>query len=310
MRSQRPEGPQRSSFWGGVAAGLVLPLLGLWLWAGPVLASALHPPARSGQSEEAALITPAPPTRILILGVDERKGDSGRSDTMLLLQIDAGSPLRILSIPRDTKVTLKDHGESKINSAYTYGGPDLAREAVATLTGLTVDYYVKINLAGFRHLVDLLGGIEFNVPKRMHYVDPTDGLLIDLQPGLQHLDGTKAEQLVRFRHDEVGDDVGRIGRQQEFLKALVAEALTPSKLPELPGLVMSARQYVETDLPVAAQFKLAQAVYGARSSGGLVVETLPGHGGYEDGISFYLPDRSQLQRLAKLWQYGVTQDHP
>ncbi|HYF92257.1 MAG TPA: LCP family protein [Symbiobacteriaceae bacterium] len=285
-------------FWAGVIVGLLIPLAGLVLWmrtpATDVQPAATENPAAADRGGE--------PTHILVLGVDERQQvDGSRTDTMMLVRV-AGGQVRVLAIPRDTLVHMEGHDDSKINSAYTYGGTDLAKEVAGDLLGVQVDHYVKINLAGFRHVVDLMGGVQFDVPKAMHYVDPTDGTYIDLEPGLQLLDGEKAEQFVRFRHDEIGDDMGRIHRQQEFLKAAVAQALTPSNWLKLPQLLYTARGYVETDIPVTEQLKLAQSAYKAQQSEAIVQETLPGHGDYVDGISFYLVDEEQLDRLVSTWE--------
>jgi LCP family protein required for cell wall assembly len=240
--------------------------------------------------------------QILVMGVDARSSvDGERTDTMMLVRVADGET-RILSIPRDTLVQMEGHGDSKINSAYTYGGTDLAQQVVGRLTGLPVDYYVKIDLSGFRHLIDLMGGVWFDVPKRMSYVDPTDNFVVDLQPGRQLLDGAKAEQLVRFRHDEIGDDMGRIARQQEFLKAAALQALTPSNLPRLPQLLYTARQYVQTDIPLTRQLGLAQALFRAEQHGAVVQETVPGKGDYVDGISFFVVDHPELNRLVTTWQ--------
>lgn len=305
MRLRRTQGIRR--FWAGVAVGLLIPLSGLalWLMRPDMIAQAAQPghnPAlqrnNSTQTDRAAQ-----PTQVLVLGVDERKQVEGsRTDTMMLVQV-AGGQVRMLSLPRDTLVHMEGHAESKINSAYTYGGTDLAKEVTGELLGVPVNYYVKVDLAGFRKLVDMMGGVEYNIPKAMYYVDPTDNTVIDLKPGLQVLNGEKAEQFVRFRADEIGDDMGRIGRQQDFLKAAVSQALTARNLIKLPQLLYAARGYVETDIPLAEQLKLAQALFRAQGEGAIVQETLPGHGDYVDGISFFLVDKEELQRLTTAWQH-------
>lgn len=286
----------RFGFVAGVVAGLLLSLAGFLLaWSAPLIALA---PAPSGSAAVPGLSQPA---HILVLGVDERQHDTGRSDSMMLVRVAPGAPVRVLAIPRDTLVKIDGHGEGKANSAYTYGGPELAKRSVSRLLGLPVDYYVKVDMAGFRDLVDLMGGVTVEVPKFMHYEDPFDGLKIHLSPGTQVLDGAKAEQFVRFRYDEVGDDVGRIARQHEFLKAAASQLLAPANLPRLPKLIYSASGYVDTDLPVGRQVSLAYSIYSAQQSAAILQETLPGHGDYVDGISFFLPDRKALSKLVSVW---------
>ncbi|HEY3367602.1 MAG TPA: LCP family protein [Symbiobacteriaceae bacterium] len=287
-------------FLAGFLAGLLLAagsLFAYWnlvpkrpLWSSPAQPAAQSPAA-----------APAP-VNVLVLGVDERKNDVGRSDTMLLVRFEAGG-VRVISIPRDTLVTIDGHGDSKANAAFAYGGAGLSRKVVSDLLGLPVDYYVKVNMEGFKHLVDLMGGVPFNVPKPMYYVDPDDDLVIDLKPGPQLLDGKKAEEFVRFRHDENGDDMGRVARQQAFMKAAAARALTPANLPKLPALLFTASRYLQTNIPVTEQWRLVQALYqAAQSPGALVEETLPGRGDYAGDVSYFVVNRAELTRLKADWQ--------
>lgn len=248
------------------------------------------------------------PVYVLVLGVDERPGDPGRSDTMLLVRVGGGA-LRVLSLPRDTRVILEGVGEAKLNAAYAWGGPELAVRTVSDLLGLPVHYYVKVNLAGFRTLVDLIGGVPMYVEAPMHYVDPDDNLVIDLQPGHQVLDGRRAEQYVRFRSDAMGDDLSRIRRQQQFLRAAARRALQPGNLPRLPKLLRTARQHVETNVPLAEQFRLATTAIHSYQAGALITETLPGHAAYVGPISYFLPDFQQIERLRSAWQAPGAMDN-
>lgn len=252
-------------------------------------------PAAGSQSDSASH-----GTNILVMGIDERPGDYGRSDTMMLVSIDPDhSRINLLSIPRDTLVTLPGHGQQKINAAYAYGGPSLAKQTVAELTGLPVDYYIKVNLRGFVKLVDLVGGVDINVPEKMDYEDPTQGLSIHLKPGMQHLDGQTALGYVRFRGDPRAD-LGRIERQQGFLRALAAQVLKPSILPKLPALIAQARSMVATDIPTAEQVSLAVSAYRYYGNG-VEMATVPGTPRYIDGISYYVPDLDQLRQQLSSW---------
>lgn len=284
-------------FLAGAALGLLLTVGGLFLFGLLPLpgGGATQPPDGAGAGSESR------PVYVLVLGVDERPDDPGRSDTLFVVRIGDGQ-VRVLSIPRDTLVRIEGHGEGKVNSAYTYGGPELAKQTVAGLLKLPIDHYVKVNLAGFRQMVDLIGGVPYDVERPMRYEDPYDGLVIDLKPGPQLLDGRKAEQYVRFRHDEIGDDLGRIHRQQAFLKAAARHALRPANLPRLPQLLYTASQQVETDLPAADQLRLARAGYAAQQADAIVQETLPGHSDYVGDLSFYLPDQKELARLMAIWR--------
>ena len=248
------------------------------------------------------------PVYVLMMGVDERPGDPGRSDTMLLVRV-GGGPIRVLSLPRDTRVMLEGVGEAKLNAAYAWGGPELAMRTVSDLLGLPVEYYVKVNLAGFRKLVDLIGGVPMHIEAPMRYVDPYENLAIDLQPGHQVLDGRRAEQYVRFRNDAAGDDLSRIRRQQQFLQAAARRALQPANLPRLPALLRTAAEHVETNLPPAEQFRLATAAIQAYHGGILDIETLPGYAAYVGPVSYFLPDYEEITRLRQAWLAPHTMDN-
>nr|WP_277876569.1 MULTISPECIES: LCP family protein [unclassified Leptolyngbya] len=193
--------------------------------------------------------------------VDAKPGSdevfSGRSDTMLLLRLDpTDNSVNVLSIPRDTQVEVPGIGVTKINQANASGGPLLARETISkTLNGVEVDRYVRVSTDAFRELVDLVGGIDVYVPQRMEYTDNTQKLKIDLQPGWQTLDGAKAEQFARFRHDSFGD-IGRVQRQQALIKALRAKLTNPLILPRIPNLVSMMQKYIDTNLSMEEMLAL------------------------------------------------------
>lgn len=197
------------------------------------------------------------PINILVMGIDRvpnvpdgsPEGFNGRSDTMLLVRIDpAAESVNVLSIPRDTRVTIPDVGFNKINHANTVGGAELAAQTVsANLDGVTIDRYVRISTDAFRELVDLLGGVRIFVPQEMYYVDNTQGLTIDLQPGWQTLNGEQAEGFARYRRDGYGD-VGRVQRQQQLIRALRDRLMEPTVLPKLPEAMQIVQQNIDTNL--------------------------------------------------------------
>lgn len=209
--------------------------------------------------------------QILFLGTDEEVEANVRSDSIMLISIDIKTgDLGILSIPRDTRVWVQSRERwERINSAYAHGGPKMAMEAVSHLLGVPVYYYVHTDFQGFQKVVDLLGGVEINVDKRMQYSDQAQNLYIDLQPGLQTLDGEKALQYVRYR-DRLGDIAlvdpfneqydGRVERQRKFLEALTAKVLSPSSIPKLPQLVAQGFKIVNTNLPWEKVLNLTLAI--------------------------------------------------
>ncbi|WP_347272296.1 LCP family protein [Pseudanabaena sp. FACHB-1998] len=197
------------------------------------------------------------PYQILVMGVDRvldapvgsPEAFNGRSDSMLLVRFDPSDrSVNILSIPRDTQVPIPNYGVTKINAANVYGGAELAKTTVSEkLNGVEIDRYVRLDTSGLSALVDAVGGVEVNVPKRMKYVDKTQKLNINLYPGLQTLNGEQAEGFARFRYDEEGD-IGRIKRQQVVLKALKAKLAHPSSILHLPDLINVMQKHVDSNL--------------------------------------------------------------
>ena len=233
---------------------------------------------------------------VMIMGVDERDDDVGRSDTLMIAALDPKKEqAALLSIPRDTRVKIKGHGFDKINAAYAYGGHKLTQDTVEKFIGVPMDHYVIINIKAFQRIIDALGGIDINVEKRMFYEDPWDddgGLVIDLRPGQQHMDGKTAVTYVRYRDEE--GDIGRIGRQQKFMKAVMDKVTSPAIIPQLPTIIKEVLSSVKTDLSLRQMLEFAGALKEAQKNG-LKTEMVPGRGLYIEGISYWIPDISKLR---------------
>lgn len=207
----------------------------------------------------------ARPINILVMGVDrvlDAPANSseifaGRSDTILLVRFDPEDhSVRMLSIPRDTRIDDMELEIPKINHANTQGGAALAARVVSkTLNNVPIDRYVRVTSDAFRELVDLVGGVEVFVPHPMSYVDVTQKLEIDLEQGWQTLNGEQAEQFVRYR-DTQGGDVGRVQRQQALLKALRERLQSPAVIAQLPQAVRMLEQYVDTNLSLEEMLAL------------------------------------------------------
>ncbi len=258
----------------------------------------------SGKSQSTNALTPVTGGKIniLVLGVDEREDDVGRSDTTFVVTIDKSSKkVSLLSIPRDTRVAIPGHGWDKINHAYADGGAGLSKKTVENLLGIPVNYTVTISFSGFVKIIDALGGVTIDVDKRMYYSDPYDdngGLLIDLKPGLQHLDGKTAVQYVRYRDEE--GDIGRVTRQQKFMKAVLQEAGKPQVIAKLPELIKEFAGAVRTDMPVSEMLQLIPLAHDAAQQG-LNADTVDGTPVYIQDVSYWLPNIVELrQKVASL----------
>lgn len=168
------------------------------------------------------------PQNILIIGSDKRAGaefeeDPGRSDTTMLLRLDPDrDAIAVMSIPRDLKVEIPEHGSGKFNEAYAYGGPKLTLRTVKQLTGLPINHVVNVDFLGFVRAVYAIGCVYTEVDKRYYHsnvgVAPSEQYAeINVQPGYQLLCGKKALQYVRYRHTDT--DLVRSARQQDFISA-------------------------------------------------------------------------------------------
>jgi LCP family protein required for cell wall assembly len=203
-----------------------------------------------------------------VSGTNQDIGGEARADTIMLVHIDpATNKTIILSFPRDLWVSIPGHGTDKINAAFeggiNGGGPQLMADTVHQLTHLTVDHYLYVDLNGFQQAVDTVGGVDMCIPSyyvntpgdlegvdasgntvSIHYsevghvADPYTGL--DVLPGCQHLGGAQALAYVRSRHNlpcSPIPDFARIGRQQQFMRALINQTLKPTEIAKAPGLV-------------------------------------------------------------------------
>jgi LCP family protein required for cell wall assembly len=186
----------------------------------------------------------------VISGTNADIGGSQRSDTIILIHVDpTQQKATVLSFPRDLWVPIPGRGTDKINSAFEGGvhggGPDLVAKTVEDLTGLHINHFLYVDLAGFEGVVNALGGVRMCVPYPMS--DPLTGL--NIRAGCQDFDGRTALAFVRTRHQpcDAVPDFARIGRQQQFLRAVLTKLLSPSELPHLPGLVKPVASNIVTD---------------------------------------------------------------
>ncbi|MDR1979439.1 MAG: LCP family protein [Synergistaceae bacterium] len=184
---------------------------------------------------------------ILIVGLDEVDGGR-RSDAIALAVVDQDAQaIRMLSIPRDSRVQIPGRGWDKINHAYAYGGLTLLKETVMNLFNVGINYFVVVNYDSFPRIVDLLGGIDIDVEKKLVYTDYSAKLFINIPKGPQHMTGKTLLEYVRFRHDPLGD-IGRVQRQQKVVALLMEKLKSASIIPKIPSLVGEIVSAVNTDL--------------------------------------------------------------
>lgn len=204
----------------------------------------------------------------LIVGSDSREGleslenfgaaGGARGDVIILVRLDQStSRAQMLSIPRDLLVQIPGHGQRKINASYALGGPALLVDTIKANLDVEVNHYVEIDFVGFQALVDELGGIEIAFPYAAR--DSKSGL--DVQAGSQTLDGAQALAYARSRRYQENqngswvsveaNDIGRTGRQQEVIRAILAELKSPATIADAGDIASTMAQHMTIDSRLA-----------------------------------------------------------
>lgn len=207
----------------------------------------MHEPIKREKSvkrEEVVAVEKLDPISFLILGVDERKGDSGRSDTMVVLTVNpTKKSMQMMSIPRDTRVNIVGYGsEDKINHAYAYGGVEMAIDTVEEFLDIPIDYYVKVNMESFKEIVDAVGGITVNNTLSFNF----EGSYFP--EGQIELNGTKALKYARMRKLDPNGDFGRQDRQKEVIQAVIKKGASLGTLGNFQDILDAISQNIKTNL--------------------------------------------------------------
>jgi polyisoprenyl-teichoic acid--peptidoglycan teichoic acid transferase len=266
------------------------------------------------------------PVNILVLGVKVLSSDvdnppanaqklgylptlnslEGLSDSMLLLRFNPGSQqLVVLSLPRDTRTYVDGAGVTKLNEANAVGGPALAARSTSDLLGgVGIDRYIRINVLGVEKLIDALGGISVYVPQDMKYQDDSQHLYINLKQGQQHLNGKQAVQFLRFRYDSYGD-IGRVQRQQTFLRAMREQALKPSTMARLPQILSVIQSNLDTNLTVEELIALSGFASKIDRSNMQMLMLPGGFSGGEFEASYWLPKPEQIATMVRRY-FGIA----
>ena len=239
------------------------------------------------------------PVNLMLLGLD---GDETRCDVIMLLNFDPDtSSLNLLSIARDTRVRY-GRGYRKINSLYSAGKEKLVADEICEITGLPVHYYITADFRGFRKIIDTLGGVEFYVPFRMKYDDPTQDLHINLKKGKQLLDGRKAEMLVRYRKGNlrgqgyIEGDIGRIRMQQDFIRALIDQKLNFQYISKADDIFAIVRENVKTNIELSDIARYLPSVARIKEDS-IKTFVLPGESHLISDVWWYIYDREQTADL-------------
>lgn len=257
------------------------------------------------------------PFYCLVMGISEDIEAKLTDTIMLCAYYPNEQKVSILSITRDTFVgnsTTSADSYDKINALYQTS-PEKTLEAVRNLTGIDVRNYVVISNNALRDVVDEIGGVYFDVPMNMNYDDWGQKLHINLKKGYQLLDGDKAEQLVRFRHNNDGttypseygtQDIGRMRTQREFLKAAATQILSGNNIFKIDDIMQVVFENIETNLKMEDIIKYIPSATEFNPEN-IQSEMLPGVADYIGVLSFYVNDEEETNALVSSL-FGLTEE--
>ena len=235
-------------------------------------------------------------SNILVVGIDD-VSQSKRSDAISVVHINPNeSKVRVLSIPRDTRVSVEGIGITKINHAYAHGGISLLTDTVMEFLSIPIDGYVVVNTQGIRELIDIIGGVEVDIKKKMKYDDYAANLHINFDEGVQHLDGERLLHYIRFRKDSKGD-IGRIERQQEVVKKLFHQIFRLKTLVVSPQLVSTFLKTVKTNVPFPKLNNYLGMLISADDQLNIRSFTVPGSVRLIKGVSYWRPNIAYLDNI-------------
>lgn len=246
----------------------------------------------SEKREEPIVFQEKEPFSVLVLGVDEREGDKGRSDTMIVLAVNPTlQSTKMMSIPRDTYVDIIDLGiKDKLNHAYAFGGIEMSLATVEHFLDIPIDYVVQVNMESFKDIIDAVGGVavhnslDFTVD---HFSFPE---------GEIKLKGEEALAFVRMRYDDPRGDFGRQDRQKQVVHAILREGASITSLLNYKGIFEAIGKNVRTNMTFDEMVEVQKNYRDAAKS----VEQIgfeKGEGTRMNGIWYYITDPAELEEV-------------
>ncbi|MFJ7732815.1 LCP family protein [Lysinibacillus sp. NPDC097231] len=242
---------------------------------------------------EQKIVTKKDPFSVLMLGVDERKDDSGRSDTMIVITVNPEKQtMKMLSIPRDTRTEIIGHDSvDKINHAYAFGGVPMAVDTVKHFLDIPIDYYVFINMEGFLQIIDTIGGVTIDNDMDLTYDS------YKFPKGEITLSGDEALIFSRIRYEDPRGDFGRQIRQRQIIEAVMNKASkTPSILLKATDLLDVVGDNVRMNFTMKDLIQL-QSIYKKMDHNIDQLSFKEGDGKRIDHIWYYIPNETELQKI-------------
>ncbi|GEL78645.1 transcriptional regulator LytR [Tenuibacillus multivorans] len=278
-------------------AGLIAFATYLYMKVGDTVEAMYTPLESDASREQETALESKESINVLLLGVDEREGDKGRSDTMMLLSLNPHTNEMLkFNIPRDTYVEIPGVGMDKINHAYAFGGSDLSVKTVENLLDTTIHYYAKINMEGLVDVVDAMGGIT--VQNDIHLTRNQ----YDFPKGELSLNGEEALVYTRIRKEDPRGDLGRNDRQQKVIDAFIDKAVSVESFTKVNPILDAAGENAQTNVEMETLRRLFFDYRGTRNN--QTKEMIEGSGRMMGGVWYYVVSNEEIYRLR-----NVLSDH-
>ncbi|WP_407648430.1 polyisoprenyl-teichoic acid--peptidoglycan teichoic acid transferase TagU [Gottfriedia endophytica] len=253
----------------------------------------IHKPIKkSDKREEQVSVEKKQPFSILLLGVDHRPGDVGRSDSMILMTVNpTDNRTEMVSIPRDTRTTIVGKGKiDKINHAYAFGGVQMAVNTVENFLNIPIDYYIKVNMEGFKDIVNAVSGVDVDNDLDFTYEGN------HFKKGKLHLNGNEALSYSRMRKLDARGDFGREMRQRQVIEAVLKKGASVSTLTSYNDVLKAIQNNIETNLTLNDMIAIQKDYKDAASNVNEVQIT--GKGTKIDGIYYLQVPKEEQDHIA------------
>ncbi|MDO6658243.1 LytR family transcriptional regulator [Anaerobacillus sp. 1_MG-2023] len=233
------------------------------------------------------------PISILLMGVDERENDQGRSDTMIMITVNPNdNSMMMFNIPRDTRTEIIGRGTvEKMNHAYAYGGVEMAMDTVENFLDVPIDYYFKVNMEAFEDVVSALNGVTVDNPFAFDYGGYT------FPKGEVSLNADEALAFSRMRYEDPKGDLGRNDRQREIIKAIIDKGANVGSINKIDDLLEAVGSNVKTNMTFKEMNDIFKNYKGARNN----METfeIDGSGEMIDGLWYYIVSDQEKQSITQ-----------
>lgn len=283
--------------WPWIVGLIALPLLAVGIYVAMVYSSfsnaldEMHEPLdreKSEKREKEVTLSEKDPFSVLLLGVDEREGDRGRSDTMVVMTVNpTEQSTKMVSIPRDTYTEIIGRGTmDKINHAYAFGGIEMSLATMENLLNIPIDYVVQVNMEGFKDIVDAVGGVDVNNANAFD----------NFSTGDIHLNGSEALDYVRMRKQDARGDFGRQDRQKQVLQAVMRKGASANSLMNYNEIFDALGTNIRTNMSFD-EMKDVQKNYrdAASTVDQMIIED--GYGETINGIWYYMMNEAELAEI-------------